>query len=71
MEELTSEEIEMILADVLLGGEQRVTGEEADKFRSELMSDMEEIRAEGYAVEIPFEIPDASEELGKLAKGEQ
>lgn len=54
---LTSEQIEMILMDLLQDKPPRVKGKEADEMREELKKEIAFAEANGLVVEIPSEIP--------------
>jgi hypothetical protein len=52
----------MITVDLVNGAEPRVKGQEADDFRKKLQPEIDEAKKNGWTIEIPFEIPDISEE---------
>jgi predicted ABC-type ATPase len=65
---LSSEEIEMLVTDVMLGRKPRVTGVAADIFVIHLKQDIKEAKEKGWTLELPFEIPDIGEKT-KSDKG--
>lgn len=52
---LTTEQMQMIVADLMLEREPRVTGQEADSFRTEIADDIELAKEKGWEVVIPPE----------------
>lgn len=57
---LTSEQIEKIVIDFMLGNKPRVTGVEVDQFLEKFAKDVELAQKNGWTLELPFEIPDMS-----------
>ena len=53
---LTSEDWEMIAVDLLVGREPRVLGPDADEARERLKKEIEYAEAQGWEIELPFEI---------------
>ena len=54
---LGTDEMEEILVELMAGKEPTITGPEAHEFREKLKVDIENIKKQGYVVDIPSEIP--------------
>ena len=55
MADLTTEEMNQILVDQLVGREPRIWGSEADALRKSLTKDIADAKVSGYQIEIPGE----------------
>jgi len=60
---LTSEEVEMIVLDIVRGVPLRVFGTDADEFSEQFAADIRLANENGWTIELPFEIPDVSSEV--------
>lgn len=58
---LTVDEVAKITTDVTLGRKLRVKGPEAEAMAKRIKKEVEEIRAMGYAVAAPREVPEPGE----------
>ena len=58
MAKIDSKAVEKILVEMLVGKEPSIKGAEADKVRASLQKDIDLAKKNGWAIEIPFEIPD-------------
>ena len=54
---LTSDEVEKIAVDVMLGRPLRVKGTEAEEMAASIKQDFEAAKSKRLTLEIPFEIP--------------
>lgn len=59
---LTTDQMQQIVADEMVGRPPRVTGPEADRFRQRIKSDIERAKREGLVVEITNEWPEINNE---------
>ena len=50
---LTSSQINKLSLEVILGKPSGIVGAEADEFREKLKKEIEDIKAQGYEVELP------------------
>lgn len=57
-ERLTNREMEIILVDLMLGREPRIKGKLADEFRRKCQKDIDRVKENGGAIEIPFDQTD-------------
>lgn len=58
---ITTEDMQRIMTDELLGRPQRVTGPQADKFLQDFRSDRELAEKDGVVLDVPLEWPEMDE----------